>query len=1000
MQQKVGEFQGPNLGYVLGLYESFREDPDSVDEETRRFFESWRPPEQNGSSPAPVSTNGAGASAASGTSVAGVDIDEVIGAAKYIRSIRDFGHSAAQLDPLGGDPPGDPALDASWHEITNEDLKKMPSSVVGGTISENSGSAFDAVEELRRIYCDRTGYDFGHIAHLPEERFWLRDAVESGRFSKPLNETMCKWILKRLTRVETFERFLHRTFLGQKRFSVEGNDIVVPMLDRLMRVASDAGTPEVVLGMAHRGRLNVLAHVLNKPYARIFSEFQQPDRSEGKSMGGGSGEAWVGDVKYHLGIRNYHLKDEDATSQVLINLAPNPSHLEHVNPVALGMTRASQERRDEAGAPEQDFSAAFNVILHGDAAFIGEGVCAESLNLSRLPGYTTGGAIHIITNNQLGFTTESRDARSTTYASDLAKGYEIPVVHVNADDPEACMAAISMAFAYREKFHKDFMIDLIGYRRFGHNEGDEPAYTQPQMYEKVRNHPTVRELWARELESRGIVEEGEADLFVEEVYQRMTDIHKGEASDAEAEEETITDEPHTPLVTIPDTSVPADRLEALNTALLERPEGFTPNGKLDRMMQKNRGDLSSIDWAHAESLAFGSLIEDGTAVRLTGQDSQRGTFSHRHAVLHDEKTGEEYVPLRNIPNGKASFDAYNSPLSEIAVMGFEYGYSMNADDSLLLWEAQYGDFANVGQPMIDQFIASGQAKWGRASELVMLLPHGYEGNGPEHSSARLERFLQLAAHENLRIANLTTAAQYFHLLRAQAILVEHQRPLVIMSPKSLLRHPMSASGLEELAEGGFQPVIDDERARERSEKVRCLILCSGKFYTELEGADDRDKAEEVAIGRVELLYPFPEQRIRTLIGGYQNLEEVVWAQEEPKNMGAWFFMEPRLREILGDIPVRYVGKPARPSPAQGSGRFHKQEHASLVADALGGNLGDSQYSLAEVEPSFADGMDSTGREGSPDEIPEDKADEDSKGNEGNGPNGQVESKQGEKSGVS
>ncbi|WP_119069571.1 2-oxoglutarate dehydrogenase E1 component [Rubrobacter indicoceani] len=999
MQQRLGEFQGPNLGYVLGLYESFRQDPDSVDAETRRFFEGWQPPEQNGSSNgvaggvvAPGGVNGATAS--------GVDVDKVIGAAKYVRSIRDFGHSAAQLDPLGTEPPGDPALDVSWHEISDDDLRQMPASVVGGTISENTGNAFEAVRELRRIYCDKTGYDFGHIAHLPEERFWLRDAVESERFSKSLNETMCKWVLKRLTRVETFERFLHRTFLGQKRFSVEGNDIVVPMLDRLMRLASDAGTPEVVMGMAHRGRLNVLAHVLNKPYASIFSEFQQPDRSEGKSMGGGSGQAWVGDVKYHLGIRNYHLKDEEATSQVLINLAPNPSHLEHVNPVALGMTRAAQEKRSRAGAPVQDFKAAFNVILHGDAAFIGEGVCAESLNLSKLPGYTTGGAIHVITNNQLGFTTESRDSRSTTYASDLAKGYEIPVVHVNADDPEACMAAISMAFAYREKFHKDFMIDLIGYRRFGHNEGDEPAYTQPQMYEKIKSHPTVRELWAATLEERGVIEAGEADRLVEEVYQRMTDIHKGEASDVETEEETVADEPHTPLVDIPKTGVEQDRIRKLNAALLERPGDFTPNGKLDRMMQKNRGNLDSIDWAHAESLAFGTLIEDGTAVRLTGQDSQRGTFSHRHAVLHDEKTGGTYVPLQNVPDGTASFDVYNSPLSEIAVMGFEYGYSMNTDDSLLVWEAQYGDFANVAQPMIDQFIVSGQAKWGSASELVMLLPHGYEGNGPEHSSARLERFLQLAAHENLRIANLTTAAQYFHILRAQAILLEHQRPLVIMAPKSLLRHPMSASTLEDLSDGQFMPVIDDAKARERAKKVKRLILCSGKFYTELEGADDRDAAEEVAIGRIELLYPFPKERVQEMISAYPNLEEVVWAQEEPKNMGAWFFMEPRLRELLGGVPVLYVGKPARPSPAQGSGRFHKQEHAAIVADALSGRLGGSQYFIAEVEPAFADGMDSTGKKGSPDEIPEGKADEDSKGNEENGTNGAVENKADEKSGVS
>lgn len=931
MQQQTGsQFQGPNLGYVLELYEKFREDPNSVDEETREFFERWSPPSLNGGSAGSVSVS----------SDVGVDVDKVVGAAKYIRSIRDFGHSAASLDPLGSEPPGDPALDVEWHEISDEDLRAMPSSVIGGPVTERTSNALEGVEELRRLYCNTTGYDFGHIAHLPEERFWLRDAVESERFGGETSPEMAKRILRRLTRVDTFEQFLHKTFLGQKRFSVEGNDMVVPMLDRLMRLANDAEVPEVVMGMAHRGRLNVLAHVLNKPYARIFGEFQQPDRGEGTSVAESSGQGWVGDVKYHLGVRNFHLEEGEETSKVLINLAPNPSHLEHVNPVALGMTRAAQEKRDESGPPKQDTSASFNVILHGDAAFIGEGVAAESLNLMKLPGYTTGGAIHIITNNQLGFTTEKEDSRSTTYASDLAKGYEIPVVHVNADDPEACLAAIGMAFAYRQKFKKDFLIDLVGYRRFGHNEGDEPTYTQPEMYEKIGKHPRVFEIWAETLRERGIIEEGEAEKIVEEMFERMRNIHKGEASDLkdDADENLVTDRPHTPLVDIPQTAVEASRLEELNRAMLERPEDFTPNSKLERLFQKNRGDLGSIDWAHAEALAFASLLEDGVAVRLTGQDSERGTFSQRHAVLHDAKTGDRYVPLQSIPQSKASFAVHNSPLSEIAVMGFEYGYSMNTNDSLLLWEAQYGDFANVGQPMIDQFIVSGQAKWGQASELVMLLPHGYEGNGPEHSSARLERFLQLAASENVRIANLTTAAQYFHLLRTQAILRHNQRPLIIMAPKSLLRHPMAMSELSDFTDDMFHPVIDDAEARERAESIERLILCSGKIYTELAGTDERVEAEETAISRIELLYPFPEGDIREMVEGYPNLREILWVQEEPKNMGAWFFMEPRLREMF-DLPIRYVGKPDRPSPAQGSARFHKEEHAAIVSEALEGSNG-------------------------------------------------------------
>ncbi|MDQ3509936.1 MAG: 2-oxoglutarate dehydrogenase E1 component [Actinomycetota bacterium] len=938
LQQQAGsQFQGPNLGYVLELYERFREDPDSVDEEARSFFEAWSPP-------TPSSPNGSSGASSPSEAISGVGVDKVVGAAKYVRSIRDFGHSGASLDPLGNEPPGDPALDVEWHEISDEDLAAMPSSVIGGPVTERTSNALEGVEELKRLYCHTTGYDFGHIAHLPEERFWLRDSVESERFGGETRPEMAKRILKRLTRVDTFEQFLHKTFLGQKRFSVEGNDMVVPMLDRLMRLANDANVPEVVMGMAHRGRLNVLAHVLNKPYARIFGEFQQPDRGEGTSVAESSGQGWVGDVKYHLGVRNFHLEEGEETSKVLINLAPNPSHLEYVNPVALGMTRASQDKRDEPGAPKQDTSASFNVILHGDAAFIGEGVSAESLNLYRLPGYTTGGAIHIITNNQLGFTTEKEDSRSTTYASDLAKGYEIPVVHVNADDPEACLAAVGMAFAYREKFHKDFLIDLVGYRRFGHNEGDEPTYTQPEMYGKIKSHPRVHEVWAKTLEERGVIEDGEAEEIVEEMFERMRNIHKGEASDLkddDTDEDLVTDRPYTPLVDIPDTAIPAERLDELNKAMLERPEDFTPNSKLERLFQKNRGDMETIDWAHAEALAFASLLEDGVAIRLTGQDSERGTFSQRHAVLHDEKTGGPYVPLQSIPQSKASFAVHNSPLSEIAVMGFEYGYSMNTDDSLLLWEAQYGDFANVGQPMIDQFIVSGQAKWGQASELVMLLPHGYEGNGPEHSSARLERFLQLAASENVRIANLTTSAQYFHLLRAQAILRHKQRPLIIMAPKSLLRHPMAMSELSDFTDGVFHPVLDDEEARDRAEAVERLILCSGKIYTEIAGAEERVEAEDTAVSRVELLYPFPEEDIRRMVEGYPNLREILWVQEEPKNMGAWTFMEPRLRGMF-DVPVRYIGKPDRPSPAQGSARFHKEEHAAIVSEALEGLNSDSR----------------------------------------------------------
>ncbi|MEJ7842559.1 MAG: 2-oxoglutarate dehydrogenase E1 component [Rubrobacter sp.] len=927
-KQTEYQFYGPNLGYVLELYERYREDPDSVDEGAREFFGSWNPPRPNG-------TNGGAATAPRDIDL---DVERAVGASKHVRHIRDFGHRAAKLDPLGSEPPGDPTLDPQFYRITDEDLETLPPLIIGGPIAKRSATAREAVEELRNLYCNTTGYDFGHV-HDPDERFWLREAVESVRFAKRLEGDGAKRLLMRLTRIDTFEKFLHKSFLGQKRFSVEGNDMVVPMLNLLARRATEGGTPEMVLGMAHRGRLNVLAHVLDKSYSRIFGEFKQPEKGESSSAGGRPGDAWVGDVKYHLGVRGYHLSEAEADEQVLVNLAPNPSHLEHVNPVVEGMARAAQERRDSAGPPVRDEEKSLPVILHGDAAFPGEGVSAETLNLSRLPGYRTGGTIHIITNNQLGFTTERQDARSTTYASDLAKGYEIPVVHVNADDPEACLAATRLAYAYRERFHKDFLIDLIGYRRFGHNEGDEPAYTQPVMYQKIKDHPTVREIWAKEIEDRGDITAGEAEGMVEEIQARMEEIRK-KPKDEVGDDDLETGQPHTPVVEVPETAVPAEKLVELNAALLERPEGFTPNTKLERLLRKTRETLGEngeerIDWAHAETLAFASLLEDGVPIRLTGQDSERGTFSQRHLVLHDEKVGEDYVPMQNIPQAKASFAVHNSPLSEIAVMGFEYGYTMNADDALVVWEAQYGDFANVGQPMIDQFIVSGQAKWGETSGLVMLLPHGYEGQGPEHSSARLERFLQLAAMENVRIANLTTAAQYFHLLRAQAQLKENKRPLIIMAPKSLLRHAMASSGLKEFSEGRFQTVLDDEGARGRAEDIERLILCSGKFYTELAESDTRKENDSTAVVRVELLYPWPGESIREVLEGYPNLREVAWAQEEPANMGAWTFVRPRLEELLGgEVPLRYVGKPARPSPAQGSARYHKEEHAAIVRDAF------------------------------------------------------------------
>jgi 2-oxoglutarate dehydrogenase E1 component len=913
-------FHGPNLAYVLEMYEGYRDDPASVDEVTRGFFERWSPPRRG------AEDEGFPAAA----------LDKALKATRLVEGIRSFGYAAARLDPLGSAAPLDPVLEADFHGVSEEDLEGLPAGlVVNGPLGESVPSVRRAVDELRRIYCGASGYDFAHVRD-PKERLWLRDAVESGRYGGRLGAEEAVKLLKRLTEVDTLERFLQKTFLGQTRFGLEGLDMSVPMLDRLVRRASEDGIPEVVMGTVSRGRLNLLAHLLGEPYAAIFGLFERP---------GGSDEdgGWVGDVKHHQGARGYYVGETDEDRKVLLDLPPNPSHLEYLDPVAEGMARAAQEKRDGPGFPERDGKAALAVLTHGDAAFAGEGVAAETLNLCRLPGYTTGGTIHIVANNQIGYTTEPWEGRSTAYASDPARGYDVPVVHVNADDPEACLAATEMAYAYRREFSKDFVIDLIGYRRRGHNEGDEPAYTQPKMYEVVREHPTVREIWGRKLEERGVIEEGETEAMAEKAWDVLDRIHK----EMEGSEVSITSagQPDPPAGGMPHTGVASDRLEALNESLLRRPEGFSPNPKLERLLRKSRGDLEAIDWAHAEALAFATLLEDGVPVRLTGQDTVRGTFSQRHAALYDVQTGESYVPLHHVPGAKASFAVHNSPLSEIAAMGFEYGYALNAPEALVLWEAQYGDFANVAQPIIDQFVVSGRYKWGQRAGLVLLLPHGHEGKGPEHSSARLERFLQLAAAGNIRVANCTTAAQYFHLLRAQAGLGDDRRPLVLMTPKSLLRHPMVASPLKDLSEGWFRPVLDDEGARAGAGSVERLVLCSGKIFVEIVSSEAREQdAGATAVVRIELLYPFPEDEIRALVEGYPNLREVVWVQEEPKNAGAWSFAEPRLRELLGEeLPLRYVGKPGRPAPSQGSAGFHKREHEQLILSAF------REDGLGEVE---------------------------------------------------
>ncbi|MEJ7761723.1 MAG: 2-oxoglutarate dehydrogenase E1 component [Thermomicrobiales bacterium] len=933
-------FFGPNAGYVLELYDRFQADPGSVDPETRAAFVALDP-SVLATLAAPVAPPtmpvGAAASPVAGeTPGAGAvpDAARIVGVVNLTIAIREYGHLAVRLDPLGGDPLGAPELLPEAHGLTEATLATLPATIVDTPLAAGAANAAEAISRLRRVYTGTVGYDFDHI-QVPAERTWLRDAVESQPPAPVMTDDAKVALLHRLTAVETFERFLHQTYLGQKRFSLEGNDILVPMLDDVISRSAATGTREVVMGMAHRGRLNVLTHVLGKPYEAILAAFEGR-RSRGETAPSDVSDDRTGDVKYHQGAKRTRDPRTGSVVEVPLVLAPNPSHLEFVNPVVVGMARASQDERDAAGAPGRDPKGSLAILLHGDAAFPGQGIVAETLNLSGLAGYSVGGTIHIIVNNQIGYTTDIHDSRSTLYASDLAKGFEIPILHVNADDPETCLAATRLAVAYRETFHKDFLIDLVGYRRWGHNEGDEPAFTQPKMYAVITKHPTVRAQWAARLVERGLVSadvakaiERDALAALAEKRRSVTegDLPADDPAPAKGDRQEV------------ETAIDAGRLARYHEVIHALPATFAAHPKLARQWGRRRDildtDGGTIDWAHAESLAFAAILADGTPIRLSGQDAERGTFSQRHLVLHDAKTGEAHVPLRHIPDVGASFAVYNSPLSEAAAVGFEYGYSVHSPETLVLWEAQFGDFANGAQVLIDQFLVSARAKWRQTPSLVLLLPHGYEGQGPEHSSARLERFLQLAAGDNIRVANVTSAAQYFHLLRRQAArLANDPRPLIVMTPKSLLRHPLAASAPAAFQEGTFRPVLDDPRTEGRLDVVRRLVFCSGKVAIDLEESSDRD-AEAVAVARVEQLAPFQNTALGAVVERYPNLAEIVWLQEEPRNMGAWAFMEPRLRGLVGDrLPVRYVGRPERSSPAEGSADQHAEEQARIVREAF------------------------------------------------------------------
>jgi 2-oxoglutarate decarboxylase len=893
-----------------------------------------------GAHPAAASAAPLAAAPAVGTAVAaqpGEDLLQAVQAAtSLLKAYRTHGHLAAKLDPLGSEPKGDPALMPENLNLTPELMAQIPAQILrlgvpGETLAE-------VLPRMHEAYCGTMGYQVEHLSSH-QQRMWLREMIETGAHRQPLSDEEKRRLLFRLIEVFEFERFVEKAYLGQKMFSIEGLDAIVPMLDELVTLSERADAEMVAFGMAHRGRLSVLAHNLGRSVESILAEFEGSKQIDAVKAMAAIPHGGTGDVKYHYGHEGTYGTGDG--KELRVRLYPNPSHLEFVDPVVTGAARYAQQEWDGPKI-EHNPRLAVPVLLHGDAAFPGQGVVAETLNLQALRGYTTGGTVHVIQNNQVGFTTDPRDARSTPYAADIAKGYNVPIVHVNADDVEASIASIRLAMAYRERWGRDVVIDVIGYRRYGHNETDEPAYTQPQMAAKIKSHPPVSQIYGERLVKEGVVT---AEEIEEHAKRRQTELkealrHLREAMEAgDYEDPTVTtgtgelDRTASPPVA---TAVPAEELRRLNEQLLKVPESFTVHRKLRKPLSKRLESIEKggIDFGHAESLAFASLLTEGVHVRLTGQDTERGTFSHRHLVFHDEKTGLEYCPMQNLENAEAAFELYNSPLSEAACLGFEYGYSAADPSALVLWEAQFGDFGNAGQVIIDSFITSGEAKWGQTSRLTLLLPHGYEGSGPEHSSARIERFLALAAEGNIRIANPTTAGQYFHLLRRQA-LIRKPRPLIVFTPKGLLRLDRATSNPDVLTEGHFRFILDDPTAERRREAVERLVLCSGKIYYDLDASDRREQAEQVALARVELLYPFASEQLGKLIGSYPNLKEIVWVQEEPQNMGAWKVMSRRLPDLLPDgLELGYVGRPERASPGEGYSAAHSSEQERIVLTAL------------------------------------------------------------------
>ncbi|MDZ7831501.1 MAG: 2-oxoglutarate dehydrogenase E1 component [Desulfobacterales bacterium] len=904
-------YAGPwSAEYIESQYERWKNDPEQVSREWQFFFQGFELGYERPQASAEEMT---------------CDEDMVRKQSRVealVYRYRDIGHLLSCLDPLVACPTSHPLLEPSAFGLADADMDTA--FYVPGVGETRTMTLKEILQWLRQTYCRSVGVEYMHLQD-PDEREWLRERMESVSNRPSLDTDEKVRILNKLSQARRFEQFIHKKYLGQKRFSLEGADAIIPMIDSLFNHAAGYDCTDIVIGMAHRGRLNVETNILGKLYEDIFRDFENQYNPDA--------EVGAGDVKYHKG-HSATIKTKTG-AEIGVTLPSNPSHLESVNPVVVGMVRALLDTRENGS-----HHSAMPVLLHGDAAFAGQGIVAETLNMAQLDGYRTGGTIHIIINNQIGYTTLPEDARSTRYSTDIAKGYMVPIFHVHGEDPEAVIHITKLACDYRMKFGKDVVIDVVGYRRYGHNEGDEPYFTQPEMYGRIKARPSLDEIYAGQLAGDGMIsnearEKIESDI--NDCLQAAFDTAKEEKQAAGKSDKTAgkTDKTAPAEGFSTDTPVEKDALLEISEKLVQLPEDFHLHKKLQKLHDKRRkavGAGEGIDWAAAELLAFGSILTDGIPVRLSGEDSQRGTFSQRHSVLFDVESNAEYIPLNHLSENQAPFYSINSPLSEPGVLGFDYGYSLKRPDALTLWEAQFGDFINNAQAMVDLYIASGETKWGNRSGLVLLLPHGYEGQGPEHSSARFERFLQLCAEDNIEVCYPTTPAQYFHLLRRQAV-GKILKPLIVMTPKSLLRHPRAVSVMADFTDGGFYPVLD---AGLSNKKVKKAIFVSGKLYYELAQAISESETKDIALIRIEQFYPFPEEEIKEVMSRYKSAENWLWVQEEPENMGGWWFIDGRFRNRL-DTRLNYIGRNASASPATGYPQVFKQDQERIVKDAVSGS---------------------------------------------------------------